>query len=98
MFYLLSSTYVGPNRIENMATEITFWVQDTPERDVFGNKIIVDGELGTIGDFRLDAWGEFETLDEVIAEVKDNLTEGTRPAEREGAIIAWYDGEYIPVS
>lgn len=71
MFYVITTEYAGPNRLDSHGAIISrdpeATIQTTPGRTNMSGEERISGWLGQTGDWTSSAHGEFETLDEAIA-------------------------------
>ncbi len=95
MFYLVSSEYVGPNTTDSRGDIIgdseTVKITKTPPTTNMSGDILINGWLGTTNDWSSHALGEFETLDDALAELKSmGFTSEIETTDEEEGVIGEY--------
>jgi hypothetical protein len=86
MYYVIKSSYVGPNPQQHLNAD-TIGIYTVPGRTNSSREIRTDGWLGTTNDWSEHAHGEFETIEDARAEI---MSMGPcRPADSE-----WAESDY----
>lgn len=100
MFYIVKTTYTGPNPDQHLDEDV-IEIQTVPARTNSSGEIKTQGWCGTTNDWCVDAHGEYATLEEAEAAVKEIFGD-VRPYEDEEAddsvVKAYKPGLYLPMS
>lgn len=99
-FYVVETKYVGPNPDQHIDEDVVE-IQTEPERTNSSGEAKIQGWCGTTNDWCVNAHGEYPTLADAEAAVKEIFGD-VRPYEDEGAsdsvVKAYKPGLYVPMS
>lgn len=100
MYYIVETKYTGPNPDQHLDQDVVE-IQTVPARTNSSGEIKTQGWCGTTNDWCVNAHGEYTTLAEAEAAVKEIFGD-VRPYEDEEAddsvVKAYKPGLYVPMS
>lgn len=82
-YYVIETEYVGPDEKHQGPSGHYFDITTEPGRTNQSGEVRIEGWLGTTNDWKEDAHGEFETLEQAQAYVEEQVEDGAPELEFE---------------